>query len=244
MLVNNAGVVRDRMVFTTSEAEWDAVIRVHLKGHFAVTRHASEYWRSRSKGGETVDARIVNTSSGAGLLGSVGQGAYSAAKAGIAGLTMVEAAELGRYGVTANATARAARTLMPQALSAAPVATPRAAALAGIAAATKRPPVLWTGHARAPGLATDDYQNDKVLEDGDLLYSGSFALPADFWTRQSKTIESWQQGSHTFYRITGPIVGSLLINQFVFFEAPGEPQQYARVTELRAQKHVLQELKD
>jgi PhoH-like ATPase len=77
--------------------------------------------------------------------------------------------------------------------------------------------------ARALGLATDDYQNDKTLEDGDLLYSGSLALPADFWTRQSKTIESWQQGSHTFYRITGPIVGSLLINQFVFFEAPGEP---------------------
>ncbi len=77
--------------------------------------------------------------------------------------------------------------------------------------------------ARALGLATDDYQNDKTLEDGDLLYSGSLALPADFWTRQSKTIESWQQGSHTFYRITGPSCGSLLINQFVFFEAPGEP---------------------
>ena len=83
--------------------------------------------------------------------------------------------------------------------------------------------------ARALGLATDDYQNDKVLEDGDLLYSGSLALPLDFWTRQSKTIESWQQGVHTFYRITGPIVPSLLINQFVFFESPGEPPLYARV---------------
>ena len=98
--------------------------------------------------------------------------------------------------------------------------------------------------ARALGLATDDYQNDKVLEDGDLLYSGSLALPADFWTRQSKTIESWQQGSHTFYRISGPIVPSLLINQFAFFEAPGEPPLYARVTEIQGKTAVLKTLKD
>ena len=98
--------------------------------------------------------------------------------------------------------------------------------------------------ARALGLATDDYQNDKTLEDGDLLYSGSLALPPDFWTRQSKTVESWQQGSYTFYRITGPIVASLLINQFVFFEAPGEPPLYARVTEIRAKTAVLKTLKD
>jgi PhoH-like ATPase len=98
--------------------------------------------------------------------------------------------------------------------------------------------------ARALGLATDDYQNDKALEDGDLLYAGSLALPADFWTSQSKTIESWQQGSHTCYRIAGPIVASLLINQFVFFEAPGEPPLYARVTEIRAKTAVLKTLKD
>ncbi len=98
--------------------------------------------------------------------------------------------------------------------------------------------------ARALGLATDDYQNDKTLEDGDLLYSGVLALPNDFWTRQSKTIESWQQGSSTFYRITGPIVASLLINQFVFFEAPGEPPLYARVAEIRAKTAVLKTLKD
>lgn len=114
VLVNNAGFVRDRMLFTTSEEEWDAVIRVHLKGHFATTRHASEYWRGQSKAGEPVDARIVNTSSGAGLMGSVGQGAYSAAKGGIAALTLVESAELGRYGVTANAIAPAARTRMTE----------------------------------------------------------------------------------------------------------------------------------
>ena len=98
--------------------------------------------------------------------------------------------------------------------------------------------------ARALGLATDDYQNDKVLEDGDLLYSGALALPPDFWTRQSKTIESWQQGSHTFYRISGPVVPSLLINQFAFFEAPGEPSLYARVTEIQGKTAVLKTLKD
>ena len=98
--------------------------------------------------------------------------------------------------------------------------------------------------ARALGLSTEDYRNDKTLEDGDLLYSGALALPADFWTRQSKTIESWQQGSHTFYRISGPIVESLLINQFTYFEAPGEPPRYARVTELRGKTAVLKTLKD
>ncbi|SDE29908.1 PhoH-like ATPase [Variovorax sp. CF079] len=98
--------------------------------------------------------------------------------------------------------------------------------------------------ARALGLAADDYQNDKTLEDGDLLYSGSLALPADFWTRQSKTIESWQSGSSTFYRISGPIVPNLYINQFVYFEAPGEPSMYARVTEIRDKTAVLKTLKD
>jgi NAD(P)-dependent dehydrogenase (short-subunit alcohol dehydrogenase family) len=117
VLVNNAGFLRDRMIATTSEAEWDAVIRVHLKGHFAPTRHACEHWRARAKAGESaeeISGRIVNTSSGAGILGSVGQGTYSAAKAGIAALTLVEAAELGRYGVTANAIAPAARTRMTE----------------------------------------------------------------------------------------------------------------------------------
>src|SRR5258706_6525738 len=104
VLVNNAGFVRDRMLFTTSEMEWDAVIRVHLKGHFAVTRHASEYWRERTKAGQAVDGRIVNTSSGAGLMGSGGQSAYSAAKGGIAALTLAEAAEMARYGATAAPT--------------------------------------------------------------------------------------------------------------------------------------------
>ncbi len=116
VVVNNAGFLRDRMFVSTSEEEWDAVIDVHLKGHFCVTRHAAEYWRKQSKAGESVDARIINTSSGAGLQGSVGQATYSAAKAGIAALTLVQAAELRRYGVTANAIAPAARTRMTEAI--------------------------------------------------------------------------------------------------------------------------------
>jgi len=98
--------------------------------------------------------------------------------------------------------------------------------------------------ARALGLQAEDYQNDKALEDGDLLYAGSLALPADFWTRHGKHVESWQQGSHTFYRISGPVVPQLMINQFVYFEAAGEPSLYARVTEIQGKTAVLRTLKD
>ena len=111
-LVNNAGFLRDRMLANMSESEWDAVIRVHIKGHFAPARHAITYWREQAKAGTPVAARIVNTSSGAGLLGSIGQGNYAAAKAAIALLTIQEAAEWGRYGVLANAIAPDARTRM------------------------------------------------------------------------------------------------------------------------------------
>jgi NAD(P)-dependent dehydrogenase (short-subunit alcohol dehydrogenase family) len=114
VVVNNAGFLRDRMLVGMSVEEWDAVIRVHLRGHFCTLRHAGAYWREQSKNGAPVDARIINTSSGAGLMGSVGQGNYSAAKAGIVGMTLVAAAELGRYGVTANAIAPAARTRMTE----------------------------------------------------------------------------------------------------------------------------------
>ena len=98
--------------------------------------------------------------------------------------------------------------------------------------------------ARALGLQAEDYENDKTLEDGDLLYPGVLQLPPDFWTRQSKTIESWQSGSSTFYRVSGPAVASLYINQFVYFESPGEPSLYARVTEIRDKTAVLKTLKD
>jgi len=112
ILVNNAGFVRDRMLINTSEEEWDAVVRVHLKGHFAPLRWAGQYWRAESKAGRQRDARVINTSSGAGLQGSIGQTTYSAAKAGIAGMTLVAAAEMGRYGVTVNAIAPVAKTRM------------------------------------------------------------------------------------------------------------------------------------
>ena len=98
--------------------------------------------------------------------------------------------------------------------------------------------------ARALGLATDDYQNDKTLEDGDLLYSGSMALPTDFWSTHGQSVESWQQGQNTFYKVNGPTVPSMLINQFVYFEAPGEPSLYARVTEIRGNTAVLKTLRD
>ena len=98
--------------------------------------------------------------------------------------------------------------------------------------------------ARALGLATDDYQNDKTLEDGDLLYSGALALPADFWATHGQAVESWQQGQHTFYKVDGPVVPSMLINQFVYFESPGEPSLYARVTEIRGSTAVLKTLRD
>ncbi|QZP07866.1 SDR family oxidoreductase [Caenibius sp. WL] len=111
-VVNNAGFVRDRMFFTCTPEEWDAVIRVHLRGHFCTSRHAAEYWRAQSKAGNPVDARIINTTSGAGLQGSVGQSAYATAKGGIATLTLVQAVELARLGITANALAPNARTRM------------------------------------------------------------------------------------------------------------------------------------
>jgi NAD(P)-dependent dehydrogenase (short-subunit alcohol dehydrogenase family) len=148
VLVNNAGFLRDRMLFSSSEEEWDAVIRVHLKGHFAPTRHASEYWRAQSKAGEPVDARIVNTSSGAGLMGSVGQGAYSAAKAGIAALTLVESAEFARYGVTANAIAPAARTRMTEEVFADRMAAPDGGFDANDPANIS-PLVVWLGSAQS-----------------------------------------------------------------------------------------------
>ena len=114
VLVNNAGILRDRVLVNLSEQDWDAVIEVHLKGHFVPTRHAATYWRERAKAGHPVKASIINTSSTSGLLGNVGQSNYGAAKAGIAAFTVIIAEELGRYGVRANAIAPAARTRMTE----------------------------------------------------------------------------------------------------------------------------------
>lgn len=118
IVLNNAGVNRDRMFASMTEAEWDTIMAVHLKGHFCISSHAVHYWRGKSKEGVAVDARIINTTSGAGLQGSVGQSNYAAAKAGIAALTLNQAVELARYGITANAVAPAARTNMTTAVEA------------------------------------------------------------------------------------------------------------------------------
>jgi NAD(P)-dependent dehydrogenase (short-subunit alcohol dehydrogenase family) len=150
-VVNNAGFVRDRMFANASEDEWDAVIRVHLKGHFCVSRHAVAWWRDRAKAGEAVDARLVNTSSGAGLQGSVGQSAYSAAKAGIAALTLVQAAELARYGVTANAIAPSARTRMTETVFADTMRAPEGG-FDAMDPANVSPLVAWLASAESRGV--------------------------------------------------------------------------------------------
>ncbi|MEU5533256.1 SDR family oxidoreductase [Streptomyces sp. NPDC020362] len=150
-LVNNAGFLRDRMLVNLDEDDWDAVLRVHLKGHFLPLRHAAAHWRAETKAGRTPVARIVNTSSGAGLLGSVGQGNYSAAKAGIIGLTLVAAAELARYGVQVNAVAPAARTRMTERTFAETMAAP-AAGFDVMAPENVSPLVVWLGSAASEGV--------------------------------------------------------------------------------------------
>ncbi|MEV7614345.1 SDR family oxidoreductase [Streptomyces sp. NPDC089799] len=151
-LVNNAGFLRDRMLVNLGEDDWDAVMRVHLKGHFLPLRHAAQWWRAEAKAGRTPAARVVNTSSGAGLLGSVGQGNYSAAKAGIVGLTLVSAAEMGRYGVRVNAIAPAARTRMTEGTFADTMAAPQAGAFDAMAPENVSPLVVWLGSAASAGV--------------------------------------------------------------------------------------------
>ncbi|WP_406446255.1 SDR family oxidoreductase [Streptomyces sp. NBC_01613] len=151
-LVNNAGFLRDRMLVNLDEDDWDAVLRVHLKGHFLPLKHAAAHWRAEAKAGRTPVARIVNTSSGAGLLGSVGQGNYSAAKAGIVGLTLVAAAEFARYGVQVNAVAPAARTRMTERAFAETMTAP-AAGFDAMAPENVSPLVVWLGSAASAGVS-------------------------------------------------------------------------------------------
>ena len=152
VVVNNAGFVRDRMFVNAGEDEWDAVVKVHLKGHFCVSRWAAAHWRDRAKAGDDNDARIINTSSGAGLLGSVGQAAYSAAKGGILSLTLVQAAELRRYGVTANAIAPAARTRMTEEVFAATMGKPEGDDFDAMAPENVSPLVVWLGSPESAGV--------------------------------------------------------------------------------------------
>ncbi|AZS70173.1 short-chain dehydrogenase [Streptomyces lydicus] len=151
-LVNNAGFLRDRMLVNLDEDDWDAVIRVHLKGHFLPLRHAAAHWRAETKAGRTPDARIINTGSGAGLLGSVGQGNYAAAKAGIIGLTLVAAAEMARYGVQINAIAPAARTRMTERTFAAAMAVPAGGEFDAMAPENVSPLVVWLASAGSAGV--------------------------------------------------------------------------------------------
>jgi NAD(P)-dependent dehydrogenase (short-subunit alcohol dehydrogenase family) len=146
VLVNNAGILRDRMFVNMSVDEWDTVVRVVLRGHFCPARHAAAHWRDEAKAGRPVDARIVNTSSGAGLMGSVGQSNYVAAKAGIAALTLNQAVELARYGVTANALAPSARTRLTEGVFTDMMAEVDAG-FDAMAPANISPVVVWLGSA-------------------------------------------------------------------------------------------------
>jgi NAD(P)-dependent dehydrogenase (short-subunit alcohol dehydrogenase family) len=150
-LVNNAGFLRDRMLVNLDEDDWDAVLRVHLKGHFLPLKHAAAHWRSEARAGRVPDARVVNTSSGAGLLGSVGQGNYSAAKAGVIGLTLVAAAELRHYGVQVNAIAPAARTRMTERTFADTMTAP-GSGFDAMAPGNVSPLVVWLGSAASAGV--------------------------------------------------------------------------------------------
>lgn len=152
VLVNNAGICRDRMFSSLSEADWDQVVAVHLKGHFCIASHAARYWRDRAKAGVAVSGRIINTSSGAGLQGSVGQSNYAAAKGGIASLTLVQAAELQRYGVTVNALAPAARTGMTEQVFAEVMKKPESG-FDHFAPENVAPLVVWLGSEESAGVS-------------------------------------------------------------------------------------------
>lgn len=195
VLVNNAGFLRDRMLANTSEDEWDAVVRVHLKGHFAPARHAIAHWRDRSKAGEQVDGRIINTSSGAGLMGSVGQGNYSAAKAGIAALTLVQSAEWARYGVTVNAIAPAARTRMTEEVFAQTMAAPGEGEFDAMAPENVSPLVVWLGSAESSGVT------GRVFE-----VEGGKVSVADGW-QHGPVVD---KGTRWEPDELGPVVGELL----------------------------------
>jgi NAD(P)-dependent dehydrogenase (short-subunit alcohol dehydrogenase family) len=149
VLVNNAGILRDRMLINMTEAEWDAVIKVHLKGTFATSQIAASYWREQSKAGNQPDARIINTTSPSGIFGNVGQTNYGAAKAGIAAFSVIAAAELGRYGVTVNAIAPTALTRMTEDLN---MASGDDEYMESLSPEHISPLVVWLGSPEASGI--------------------------------------------------------------------------------------------
>ena len=168
VIVHNAGIVRDRMFVSATLEEWDATMHVHLRGHFCLARHAVNYWRAKQKDGHNPDARIINTTSGAGLQGSIAQAAYSTAKGGIAALTLVQAAELARYGITANALAPSARTRMTEQAFADKMAT-EGQAFDTMDPANIAPTVVWLGSAESAAVTgcVFELEGGKImLEDG------------------------------------------------------------------------------
>ena len=168
VVVNNAGIVRDRMFVSATLEEWDATMHVHLRGHFCIARHAVDYWRGKAKAGGSPDARIINTTSGAGLQGSIAQAAYSTAKGGIASLTLVQAAELGRYGITANALAPSARTRMTEQAFAEKMAT-EGDDFDVMDPANIAPTVVWLGSAESADVTgcVFELEGGKIMiEDG------------------------------------------------------------------------------
>lgn len=168
VVVNNAGIVRDRMFVSATIEEWDATMHVHLRGHFCIARHAVNYWRAKQKEGRDPAARIINTTSGAGLQGSIAQAAYSTAKGGIAALTLVQAAELGRYGITANALAPSARTRMTEQAFAEKMAT-QGDSFDVMDPANIAPTVVWLGSEHSADVTgcVFELEGGKImLEDG------------------------------------------------------------------------------
>ena len=205
VVLNNAGINRDRMFASMTEEEWDAIMAVHLKGHFCLSSNAVHHWRAQAKAGQSVSARIINTSSGAGLQGSVGQSNYAAAKAGIAALTLNQAAELGRYGITANAIVPAARTAMTTQVEvmAERMKKPEDGSFDYWDPANVSPLLVWLGSAES------SHVSGKVFE----AEGGKISI-ADGW-RTTKGVEKQSQWQ------TGEIAAA--VDQLLENEIPAQP---------------------
>jgi NAD(P)-dependent dehydrogenase (short-subunit alcohol dehydrogenase family) len=188
VVINNAGILRDRMIFSMSEEEWDAVVRVHLKGTWASSRVATEYWRNRSKAGETNDARIINTTSVAGIYANAGQTNYGAAKAGIAAFTQIAAQEVGRYGVTVNAIAPGALTRLTEDLGLPPEVLER------FGPEWVAPVVTWIASTQSAGVT------GQVIES-----TGSVLAIAEGW-RRGPQIENPPMDPHQIDALVRPLL--------------------------------------
>lgn len=212
VLVNNAGILRDRMFVNMSAEEWDAVIRVHLRGTFAPTRHAAAYWRNRAKEGSPVDARVVNTTSPTGLYGNIGQANYGAAKAAIASLTVILADELSRYGVTVNAVAPVALTRMTEGLPGFAEQAEQAVAQTGFNPfdpGNVSPLVAWLGSPDSAGVT------GRVFN----VYGGHLSV-AEAWV----TGPAFEQAGRFDAAKLGPVVADLVARARPNSDMRGHPR--------------------